>query len=396
MMQRLFARASENHEWLIGIRRALHQHPELGYQEVETSRRVRAELDALGIRYVHPVAETGVIATIGTGQGPCVLLRADMDALAITEEADVPFRSKVDGRMHACGHDCHTAMLLGAARILKTIESEISGTVRLVFQPAEEDGLGGLRLCEAGILDEPRVDRVFGLHVWPWLHVGTVGGRSGPLLAAAGTFELTVTGKGGHAAMPHECIDPITTAAKLVCELQTVVSRESNPLDPTVLSVTTIHGGEAHNVIPPAVQISGTIRCFAPGGLDFLKARIREIADGVARANRCSAEVRFLGTDSPALVNDRTCWQLAAALAGELLGKDRVFEVRPGMAGEDFAFYTEQRPGCFVLLGVGTEGEPVYGVHHPKFKVNEDALPYGAALHAAFAVRSLAELADVE
>lgn len=305
----------------------------------------------------------------------------------------MPFRSKVDGKMHACGHDCHTAMLLGAARVLKAHEAELAGTVRLIFQPAEEDGGGGERMCDDGALAGPDVDRVLGLHVWPWLPTGTIGGRTGPLLAACGCLEIVVTGRGGHAAFPHQCVDPVVTAAKLICELQTVVSRELNPLEPGVLSVTTVHGGEAYNVIPPSVKMTGTIRSLAPSGLGFLKRRITEIADLVARANGCEAAVTFPFTDTPPTVNDGGCWRLAAAVGAELLGSDRVQEVAPILGGEDFAYYTERKPGCFVFVGVRNEEKgAVHGVHHPKFTVDEDALPIGAALHAAFAVRALAEL----
>src|SRR5438874_4495470 len=199
--------AAAAREWIVAIRRELHQFPELGYQEVRTSELIRRKLDELGIPYRHPVAETGVVATLGSGDGPCVALRADMDALPITEEADVGFRSRNEGRMHACGHDCHTAMLLGAARVLKQREGEIRGTVKLLFQPAEEGGAGGLRMCEEGVLADPPVQRIFGLHIWPFLPTGSIGSRPGTFLAAAGQLAIEIIGKGGHAAMPHLAVD---------------------------------------------------------------------------------------------------------------------------------------------------------------------------------------------
>ena len=389
----MLSSAAKIQDWIAGIRRELHQHPELMYEEIETGAVVRRTLDELGIAYRYPVAKTGVVATLGDGRGPCVALRADMDALPIHEEADVPFRSRVDGKMHACGHDCHTAMLLGAARLLKERESEIHGTVRLIFQPAEEGGAGGDPMCTEGALNDPDVQRIFGIHVWPYLPAGAVGSRTGVFLAAAGVLEITVSGKGGHAAMPHTTLDPVMTAAKIVTELQTIVSREIDPLEPAVISVTTVHGGDAHNVIPQEVKMSGTVRSLTLPGLRFLQQRVRAVASQVAAANRCEATVEFPGNDYPPVLNDETCWRSAREMAGEMLGEQAVLELPPVMGGEDFAFYTQRVPGVFIVLGVKQDDDaPVYGVHHPRFTVNERALPVGAALHASFALRSLDEL----
>lgn len=380
-------------DWIVEIRRTLHRHPELGYQEFKTSALVRQKLEELGIPFRYPVAETGVVAQIGRGEGPCVALRADMDALPILEEADIPFRSEVDGRMHACGHDCHTSMLLGAAKLLKAREAELPGTVKLFFQPAEEGGGGGGRLCEEGALENPDVQRVFGLHVWPHLPTGSIGSRAGTFMAATGRFEMWVHGKGGHGAMPHLCIDPVTTAAKLVCELQTIVSRETDPLESAVVSVTGMQGGDAFNVIPQSMRLIGTFRSLTSEGLEHLKDRIREVASHVALANRCTAEVEFAGPDYPATVNDSTCWEVVRELGKGMLGPYAVHELPPTMGGEDFAFYAERVPGCFVGLGIRSEEEgSVFSVHHPRFKMDERALPIGTALHVAFALRSLEEL----
>jgi IAA-amino acid hydrolase len=389
----LLEEASAIQPWIVEIRRALHRQPELGFQEFQTSALVRKKLDELGIPYRHPIAETGVVAQLGKGEGPCIALRADMDALPIQEEADVPFRSEVEGKMHACGHDCHTAMLLGAAKILKAREAELNGTIKLFFQPAEEGGGGGGRMCKEGALAAPDVQRVFGIHVWPYLPTGSIGARAGTFMAATGRFNIQVMGKGGHGAMPHLCIDPITTAAKMVMELQTIVSRETDPLESAVLSVTGIHAGEAFNVIPQSVELFGTIRSLTSEGLTQLKNRIREIASHLALANRCTAEVDFPGPDYPATVNDPACWDLAKDLGRDLLGPYSVHELPPTMGGEDFAFYAEEVPACFVGLGIGSEeAGSTYGVHHPRFKMDEDALPVGTALHVSFALRSLAEL----
>ena len=229
--QAILAEAQEIHGWIADIRQRIHRHPELMYQEVETSRIIRETLDELGITYRWPVAETGVVATLGKGNGPCVALRADMDALPIHEETDVSFRSEVDGKMHACGHDAHVAMLLGAARLLKARENDIPGTIKLFFQPAEEGGAGGGRMCEEGALEDPAVERVFGMHVWPWAPTGTVVGRGGTFMAATSSLLIRVTGTGGHAATPHLTVDPVVTAAKVVVELQTLISREMDPLN---------------------------------------------------------------------------------------------------------------------------------------------------------------------
>jgi IAA-amino acid hydrolase len=390
----LLQSAEAARDWIVEIRRELHRFPELGYQEFRTSALIRAKLEELGIPYRHPVAETGVVATIGSGEGPCVALRADMDALPILEEADVPFRSENDGRMHACGHDCHTAMLLGAARLLKEREGELKGTVRLLFQPAEEGGAGGDRMCQEGALDAPPVERIFGLHVWPLLPTGTVGGRAGTLLAATSALEIEIIGRGGHGAMPHLAVDPVATAAKVVCELQTIISREVDPMNSGVVSITAIHGGEAFNVIPPVVRMMGTLRSLTGLGVEFLQERVRHIATHVAEANRCRAEVSFPGTGYPATVTDPHCWEVAQEVGRELVGEGGVQEVQPVMGGEDFAFYTQRVPGCFAVLGMRNESEgAVYSVHHPKFKMDEAALPIGTAMHVGFALRTLDELA---
>jgi len=379
--------------WIVRLRRQLHRFPEVMYEEVKTSQLVRQTLDQLRIAYQHPLAETGVLATLGNGNGPCVALRADMDALPIHEEADVSFRSEIAGKMHACGHDCHTAMLLGAARLLKEREADIQGTVKLIFQPAEEGGAGGQRMRDEGVLENPAVERIFGLHVWPQLPVGSFGSRAGVFLAAAGAVEIAVHGRGGHAAMPHLTVDPVVVAAKIVTELQTIVSRELDPLNPGVVSITTIHGGEAYNVIPETVRLRGTIRAISMETLRQMQQRVSEITAAVATAHRCEASTTFPCIDYPPTVNDAQCWSVAKQLAVELTDEVHVQELAPTMGGEDFAFYTEQVPGCFVAIGVRNEEQgAIHSVHHPKFKVDEDALPLGVALHVAFAMKWLEEL----
>jgi len=389
----VLAEAREIQGWITELRRRLHRHPELMYEEVETSRLVRETLDELGVEYRWPVAETGVVATLGNGDGPCVALRADMDALPIHEEADVPFRSEVDGKMHACGHDAHTAMLLGAARLLKAREDRIAGTVKLFFQPAEEGGAGGDRMCREGALENPRVQRVFGIHVWPFVPTGTVAGRAGTFLAATSSLGIRVTGKGGHAALPHLTVDPVATASKIVVELQTLVSREVDPLNSGVVSITILRAGEAYNVIPPHADLGGTLRALTEQDLHFLQQRVREVAEHVAAANRCAVDVTFPGHDYPPTTNDAHCWDVARAVGEELLGEGAVLESPPIMGGEDFAFYLQHVPGVFVGLGIRSEeAGSTWAVHHPRFMMDESALPTGAALHVAYALRSLEEL----
>ncbi len=384
--------AKEISDWIVGLRRQIHRHPELMYEEVKTSQLVRDTLDQLHIPYRYPLAKTGVVATLGDGKGPCVALRADMDALPIHEETDVPFRSEIDNKMHACGHDCHTAMLLGAARLLKQHESELRGTVKLIFQPAEEGGAGADHMCREGVLEGPNVDRIFGLHVYPAMTTGTVAGNPGIILAATGCFEATVKGKGGHGAMPHTTIDPVTCAAKIIVELQTIVSRETNPFSPTVVTIGSIHGGEASNVIPETVKISGTFRSLSDSGLAVVKQRIEEIIGGVATTNRCTATVSYPYMDYPPTVNDEASWDLARKAAEVVVGAPSVRPMDPLLGGEDFAFFQQRIPGCFAFLGVSAaDWETRHGVHHPRLKVDENALPIGAAFHTQIALDTLSK-----
>lgn len=388
----ILAEAKANSAWMITRRRQLHRHPELAYEEVQTSALVCATLAELGIQHETGFAKTGVVATLGNGNGPCVALRADMDALPIQEEADVEFRSEIPNRMHACGHDCHTAMLLGAAKLLKAHEFELQGTVKLIFQPAEEGGAGAKKMCDEGALDGVPIDRIFGIHVWPFAATGTVLGTAGVLLAAAHSVRIEITGKGGHGALPHLAIDPIVCAAKVITELQTIVSRETDPFTPTIVTIGSIHGGDPNgpSVIPATVEIVGTLRSQTDDGLATVARRVKEIAEGVATAHRCSAEVTF-PIYYPATVNDAKCWDLARRAAEGIVGTENVHPVSPLMASEDFAFYRKQKsiPGCFTFIGVKADGWENIPVHHPKVRMDENALPIGAALHVQTAVDAL-------
>ena len=382
-------------DWIVKIRRELHEHPELMYEEFRTSELIRRELDKLDIQYIHPIAETGVLASIGNGNGPCVALRADMDALPIHEETDVPFKSKIDGKMHACGHDCHVSMLLGAAKLLKNKESEINGTIKLLFQPAEEGGAGGKLMREEGALENPEVERIFGLHVWPQMPSGQIGSREGTFLAATSSLSLTVKGVGGHAAVPQLTKDPVLTSARIITNLQSIISRELDPLESGVVSITVLNGGNASNVIPSEVKVKGTLRSLTMDGLKELQRRVKEIAEGIAQTHGCEAIVEYVGNDYPPTVNDSEMWKFAKNVGIELLGDENVSDLDAVMGGEDFAYYTEKVKGCFVVLGMNNPGiDATYSVHHPMFKADEDALHIGTALHTIFALKSLEELTN--
>ena len=388
------SQSKEIHQWIVEKRRTIHRHPELMYEEFETSKLVQNTLKELKIPYKKDIAITGVVGTIGNGNGPCIALRADMDALPIHEETDIDFKSEIDGKMHACGHDCHTAMLLGAARVLKENEHKINGTIKLIFQPAEEGGAGGKMMREQGVLLDPKVQQIFALHVAGTIPVGTLASREGTLLAATSSIKILVKGKGGHAAAPHHTNDPVVTGSKIVVELQTLVSRELNPLEPGVISITMANAGSAFNVIPSTMELQGTIRSLTIEGVSNLQTRVKEVAQSIAKANRCEAEVSFPGNDYPPTINDAGCWQLGKSAAKEILGEENLIEMPdPIMGGEDFAYYTEEVPGCFSFLGVGNPDiDAVYDVHHPMFKVDEKALSLGTAIHVNTALKALENL----
>lgn len=387
------AKKPELFDFMVSIRRRIHQNPELGYEEFQTSKLIRAELDHLGIHYKHPVAVTGIVGYVGTGEPPFVAIRADMDALAMEEAVEWEHKSKIPGKMHACGHDAHVAMLLGAAKMLQEHRHELQGTVVLVFQPAEE-GLGGAkRMLDAGVLEN--INAIFGIHVSVQNPIGTVASRAGPILAAGGFFEAVISGKGGHAAIPQHSIDPIIAASNVIVSLQHLVSREADPLDSQVVTIAKFQGGGAFNVIPDSVTIGGTFRAFSKESFIQLKQRIDEVITKQASVQRCNATVIFNIDEKPfypPTVNNKDLHEHFVNVATDMLGSQSIMEKQPIMGAEDFSFFAEAIPGYFFYVGMKNESQgPLGNSHSPHFRVNEDVLPYGAALHSSLATRYLLE-----
>ena len=369
-------------EKIVALRREIHREPELGFDTKKTAEKVLSALDGLPLDIQKGVAENGIVATL-SGEGPTVGLRADMDALPIHEETGLPFASEIEGKMHACGHDGHTSMLVGAAHALCGMRERLNGTVKFFFQPAEEGGGGGKVMVDDGVADD--VDSVFALHLWPGLPFGTAATKAGPIMAAADAFEMEVRGIGGHGAMPHLSADAIVIAAQVVTALQTVVSREVDPVEPAVLTVGEIGAGSAFNIIPQTAHIAGTVRTLNADLREKLPERIERLARGVARGMRGDAELDY-SFSYPVTMNDEGAASLALGVIGEIFGEEHTLELpNPSMGAEDFAYFLEKIPGAFIWLGVGD----VSGLHTSRFAFDEEILPRGSALLAALALESL-------
>ena len=370
---------------VVRLRRRIHAHPEPGFREERTAALIRERLRAWGIEH-EAVCGTGTVALVrGASPGPTVLFRADMDALPVSEECQVPYRSQVPGVMHACGHDGHVAMALGAARVLAARRERLAGTVKLMFQPAEEGPGGALPMLEAGLLERPRVDAAFAIHLWNDLPVGTVGVRAGPAFASTDEFTLRVVGKGGHGAAPHQTIDPVLVAAQIVVAAQSIVARRIDPTNTAVLTFGQVHGGTRHNVIPDSVALNGTVRAVDPRVRKQLHKELEQLARGVARALGARVEVEW-DHGYPPTINDPAMCELVRRAATRVVGKRRVVEQDLTMGAEDMSYVLERVPGCYLMLGSGNPQRGLIHPHHsPRFDFDEAALACGVEVWARIA-----------
>ncbi len=375
------------------LRRDFHQHPELGFQEFRTAKIIAAELRKLGLKTTTGIAETGVVALLeGAKPGPTLLLRFDIDALPVIEETGAEYASLHRGKMHACGHDAHISIGLTVAKMLTDARAELAGNIKFVFQPAEEGVInsegrsGAEQMIHEGVLENPHVDYALALHIWNDKPIGWIHVAQGPVMAGAEHFKITLSGKGGHGAMPHTTVDPIIASAEIISALQSIVSRNIDPLKPAVLTVANIHGGETFNVIPPKVELTGTIRTFDLAVRELVLQRLHEVVTHTAQAMGCLAEIETKQF-SPAVINDAQVAERVQKTAQELYPKTPVnTELYLTMGAEDMAFILEKVPGCYFFVGSANAAKGLsYAHHHPKFDFDEAVLPRAAALMASAA-----------
>lgn len=383
------------HEAVIALRRTLHQWPELGFQEERTSALVAKQLSTLGLQVTTGLAHTGVLGVLhGAGEGKTVLLRADMDGLPIDEASGVPYTSRNPGVMHACGHDGHTAILLTVAKVLAQQRHHFAGTVKFAFQPAEELPPGGAKgMIAEGVLENPRVDAVFGLHLWNGLPIGKIGVDAGPIMASVDRFEVVIKGVGSHGAYPHTGVDPIVIGSHVISALQTVVSRETPPLAPVVVTVGRFHGGTAFNVIPSQAELSGTVRTIDAKVRQDMSSRLERIVRGVTSAMRADYEFRY-EFGYPVTVNHPEMAQFARRVAAEIVGEANVVTAGMTMGAEDMSYFLEAVPGCYVRLGSGNPEQGLIHPHHSAlFNFDEAALPIGVELLTRLTLAALRDIA---
>jgi amidohydrolase len=373
----------------VAIRRDIHAHPELAFAEHRTAALVAAKLRALGLEVHEGIGGTGVVGLLsGAKPGSTIMLRADMDALPMPEESAVPFASQNPGVMHACGHDAHVAMLLGAAAVLRERTAELRGRVAFVFQPAEEGGGGAAAMLADGLIERFAIERAYGIHIACILPTGVIGLRPGPLMAAVDQFDLVVEGLGGHGAMPHRSVDPVVVAADVVTSLQRVVSREVDPVEPAVVTIGAINGGTTYNVIPPRVALKGTVRSFSTATRDAMEGRIRRIAEHTCAAANATCHLDWQSS-YPVTENDPAETTFVRETLVTALGADRVVEIAPIMGSEDFSYFAQRVPACFMFLGAGDDAH-AFPNHHPAFDIDEHAMQAGIRAHVAIALAATA------
>lgn len=381
--------ANKYKQYVIDMRREFHMNPEPSLKEYRTSKRIKEELDKIGVPYI-TVGETAVVGTVeGVQPGKTVGLRGDMDALELLEQNDVEYKSQNEGYMHGCGHDGHTAMLLGAAKILNEMKDQLKGTVKLFFQPGEEVALGAKIMIDEGVMEG--VDEVFGMHLWSPLEVGKISVEAGPRMAATDIIKIKIQGKGGHGSAPHQGVDAAVIASAIVMNLQSIVSREINPLDPAVVSIGLLKAGSRFNVLPGDAILEGNVRTFNPEVRKAMPEMIKRIAEYTAKSYRGEAELEYIyGT--PDVTNNEVSSARAAKAVGKIMGKQGVALFEKVTGGEDFSYFMEKAPGVLALVGCGNPAKQAnYPHHHPNFNIDEDALEYGTALYAQYALDYLSE-----
>ena len=368
----------EMKEW----RQDLHKIPEIGLEEYETSAYIKDKLKLWNIQFKEGYSNTGIIAWIEGSKSnhnnyKSIGLRADFDALPMTEKNEFKHKSKKEGMMHACGHDGHTTMLLGAAKYLNE-NNNFDGTVHFIFQPGEEGFAGGKKMIEDGMFTDFNIQEVYALHNWPELPLGTIALNSGPMMAAVDEFDITVQGKGGHAAMPQLAIDPVVIASQIVIAVQTIISRSINPIDKALISITKIHGGTAYNVIDDEVKLSGTIRTFKPETRSFIEKKMKEVAEGIAKAQGAGVNIEFdLVNKYPATINSKKESEFASSVAKKVVGEENVItDIDPCMGGEDFSYLLNKKPGSYLYIGQGDNNHSAH-LHTTKYDFNDNLLPLG-------------------
>lgn len=376
--------ANKYKQYVIDIRRKLHMNPGLSWEEFEASKLIKEELTKMNIPFKE-CAKTGVVVDIkGDNPGKCILLRADMDALPVEELSEIPYKSQKKGKMHACGHDGHVAQLLGAVRILNESKELIKGTVRCVFQPAEEIGQGSEKMIEEGVLEG--VDGAFAIHLWADVPINKISLEIGPRMASADNFEIKIKGKGGHGSLPQQCIDPIVTASAYVMNLQSIVSRETNPNEALVITVGKILAGTTANVIPEYAILEGTVRCFNPELRKEIPKKMERILKGTAEIYRAEYEMKYMYYPAP-VINDEKCVQIGQETVTKLFGEETLYHLEKLTTAEDFSGYSTRVPGVLAFVGVRNEDKDcIYPHHHAKFNMDEDAFLLGTLLYVQYAI----------